>query len=136
MIPRTPLAALVFTALLSAPIAGFAQQPEWTAFHGDVGSTKFSNVETLTPETVGDLERVWDYRTGDVADGSGDLPQTVWSATPVYANETLYLGTPFYRIIALDPATGQERWTYDSESALEALTQPALKNRGVSYWES
>lgn len=113
-----------------------AQQDSWTAFHGDLASTKFANVESFTPETVGNLERVWDFRTGDVSDGSGDLPETVWSATPLYANGTLYLGTPFYRIIALDPATGTERWSYDSESVLEPLTQPALKNRGVAYWES
>jgi quinoprotein glucose dehydrogenase len=70
-----------------------------------------------------------------VSDGSGEVPATVWSATPVYANGTLYLGTPFYRIVALDPATGAERWSYDSQSRLEALTQPALKNRGVAYWD-
>ncbi|MGF7158776.1 quinoprotein glucose dehydrogenase [Rhodoligotrophos appendicifer] len=71
-----------------------------------------------------------------MSDGSGELPETVWSATPVYANKTLYVGTPFYRIIALDPATGEERWAYNSDSTLEALTQPALKNRGVAYWQS
>lgn len=122
-------------ALVTATAAQ-AQQDSWTAFHGDLASTKFSNAGTITPETVGDLERAWEYHTGDVSDGSGDLPQTVWSATPVYANGTLYLGTPFYRIVALDPATGAERWTYDSESRLEPLTQPALKNRGVAYWQS
>jgi quinoprotein glucose dehydrogenase len=122
--------------LLVWSVPAFAQQAEWTAFHGDLASTKFSKVESFTPETVGDLERAWEYRTGDVSDGSGERPQTVWSATPVYANGTLYLGTPFYRIIALDPATGEERWSYDSGSRLEALTQPALKNRGVAYWES
>ncbi len=123
------------SVLLTATTA-YAQQDSWTAFHGDLASTKFSNVESFTPETVGNLERVWDFRTGDVSDGSGDLPETVWSATPLYANDTLYLGTPFYRIIALDPATGTQRWSYDSASALEPLTQPALKNRGVAYWES
>ena len=73
---------------------------------------------------------------GDMSDGSGELPATVWSATPIFANDTLYIGTPFYRILALDPATGAERWSFDSQSKLEALTQPALKNRGVSYWEA
>lgn len=120
--------------VLASP--AFAQQAEWTAFHGDLASTKFSKAESFTPETVGDLERAWAYHTGDVSDGSGDVPETVWSATPIYANRTLYLGTPFYRIVALDPATGAERWSYDSGSRLEALTQPALKNRGVAYWES
>ncbi len=71
-----------------------------------------------------------------MSDGSGEVPATVWSATPIFANDTLYIGTPFYRILALDPATGAERWSFNSQSKLEALTQPALKNRGVSYWEA
>ncbi|MFN3277560.1 MAG: PQQ-binding-like beta-propeller repeat protein [Paracoccus hibiscisoli] len=126
--------SLIPAALLLTATAAQAQQDSWTAFHGDLASTKFSNVRSLTPDSVGRLERAWDYRTGDVSDGSGDLVETVWSATPVYADGTLYLGTPFYRIVALDPATGAERWTYDSASTLEPLTQPALKNRGVAYW--
>ncbi|TJZ86721.1 PQQ-binding-like beta-propeller repeat protein [Paracoccus hibiscisoli] len=126
--------SLIPAALLLTATAAQAQQDSWTAFHGDLASTKFSNARSLTPDSVGRLERAWDYRTGDVSDGSGDLAETVWSATPVYADGTLYLGTPFYRIVALDPATGEERWTYDSTSTLEPLTQPALKNRGVAYW--
>lgn len=125
------LAALV--ALLGLPV--HAQQTEWTGFHGDSGSRKFSAVESFTPDSAHRIIRAWDYRTGDVSDGSGELPATVWSATPVYANGTLYLGTPFYRIIALDPATGAEIWAYDTQSTLEALTQPGLKNRGVAYWD-
>lgn len=134
MTRTTLLLSCALAGLFSAP--SWAQQTSWTSFHGDIGSTKFSDTPSFTPQNVGNLERAWDYRTGDVSDGSGDLPETVWSATPVYANETLYLGTPFYRIIALDPATGLEKWTYNSDSTLEALTQPALKNRGVAYWES
>ena len=61
-------------------------------------------------------------------------PPTVWSATPLVVNDTLYLGTPFYRIFAVEPDTGRVKWTYDSHSELEALTQPDLKNRGVAYW--
>lgn len=129
---RLALAATL--ALGGAPAA--ADQPLWTGFHGDLASTKFADVESFTPDSMGRLERAWEFHSGDVSDGSGELPETVWSATPVYANGTLYLGTPFYRIFALDPATGMTRWTYDSQSTLEALTQPSLKNRGVAYWES
>jgi quinoprotein glucose dehydrogenase len=113
-----------------------AEQARWDTFNGTLAATKFADVDSFTPETVGNLERAWEVRTGDVSDGSGDVPATVWSATPIYANGTLYLGTPFYRIVALDPATGEQKWSYDSRSALETLTQPALKNRGVAYWES
>jgi len=121
--------------LLAAPGAG-AQPADWTTFNGNLAAQKYSPVSSFTPETVQRLERVWSVETGDAADGSDELPQTVWSATPIYANETLYLGTPFYRILALDPATGEERWSYEPETVLEALTQPALKNRGVAYWQS
>ena len=70
--------SLVVLALLLSPLVpAYAQQSEWTSFHGDLASTKFSNVTTLTPETVGDLERAWEYRTGDVSDGSGDLAELV-----------------------------------------------------------
>ena len=113
-----------------------AEQLRWDTFNGNLAATKFADANTLTPGSIAGLERAWEVRTGDVSDGSGDTPPTVWSATPIYANETLYLGTPFYRIVALDPATGAERWSYDTKSALETLTQPALKNRGVAYWES
>lgn len=83
---------------------------------------------------MGRLEKVWDYHTGAVSDGKGDLPATVWSATPVIASDTMYIGTPFYRIIVLDPSTGVEKWAFDKQSELAALTQPTLKNRGVAYW--
>ena len=128
------LRPLIVAMCFAAP-AG-ADQLRWDTFNGNLANTKFADVDTFTPANVAELEHVWEFHTGDVSDGSGDLPETVWSATPIYANETLYLGTPFYRILALDPATGAERWSYDSKSALEALTQPALKNRGVAYWES
>ncbi|GHC31829.1 pyrroloquinoline quinone-dependent dehydrogenase [Aidingimonas halophila] len=110
--------------------------PTWDSFHGQLNAQKYSPLDQINADNVGDLEKVWEIHTGDVSDGSGDLPPTVWSATPVFANDTLYIGTPFYRILALDPATGEEKWSFDTESTLEAMTQPALKSRGVAYWEA
>ncbi|SFM77410.1 quinoprotein glucose dehydrogenase [Thioclava dalianensis] len=110
--------------------------PVWDGFHGQLNAQKYSPLTQVTPENVGKLQKVWDYHTGDVSDGSGGTTATVWSATPVFANDTLYIGTPFYRIIALDPGTGKEKWSFDTDSTLEPLTQPALKNRGVAYWQS
>lgn len=111
-------------------------QPIWNSFHGQLSAQKYSPLSQIDTSNVGKLKLAWQYHTGDVSDGSDGKPATVWSATPLYANETLYIGTPFYRIIALDPATGKERWRFDTHSTLKALTQPALKNRGVAYWEA
>jgi quinoprotein glucose dehydrogenase len=90
----------------------------------------------ITPENAHELQQVWSYHTGDVSDGSGDLPASYFNSTPIFANDTIYIGTAFYRIVALDPKTGEQRWSYDTGSPLEALTQPGLKTRGVAYWEA
>ena len=108
----------------------------WDSFHGQLNAQKYSPLTQITADNVGKLTKVWEFHTGDVSDGKGDTPATVWSATPIFANDTLYIGTPFDRLIALDPGTGKEKWHYDTKSSHKALTQPVLKNRGVSYWQA
>ncbi|NNC24164.1 pyrroloquinoline quinone-dependent dehydrogenase [Salinisphaera sp. USBA-960] len=112
------------------------KKPTWDTFHGQLNAQKYSPLKQITADNVGQLKKVWEYHTGDVSDGSGKRPATVWSATPIFANDTLYIGTPFYRIIALNPATGEKKWSFDTHAKLEALTQPALKSRGVAYWQA
>lgn len=131
--------------------ASIAQDSTWQTFNGDLKAQKFSPLKQITPENVGDLEPVWRTHTGDVWPNSdattgthtrsgpptnAETPPTVWSATPLFVNETIYLGTPFYRIFALQPDTGEVKWVYDTHAVLKALTQPDLKNRGVAYWEA
>ncbi|WP_339933858.1 pyrroloquinoline quinone-dependent dehydrogenase [Vreelandella glaciei] len=120
----------------ATPIPLVPDEPTWDSFHGQLNAQKYSPLNQINADNVGELEKVWEIHTGDVADGSGELPATVWSATPVFANDTLYIGTPFYRVLALNPATGEEKWSFDTQSSLEALTQPVLKNRGVAYWQA
>jgi quinoprotein glucose dehydrogenase len=143
-------AALALAAALAFPAA--ADEAGWGHFNGDLAARKHSPLTEITPENVAGLEVAWRTRTGDVwpnPDGAPrgahmrggpppgpGTPATVWSATPIYANGTLYLGTPFYRIFALAPDTGAVKWVYDTGAPLEALTQPDLKNRGVAYWEA
>ncbi|WP_245391882.1 pyrroloquinoline quinone-dependent dehydrogenase [Salinicola aestuarinus] len=118
------------------PIPLVPNSTDWTSFHGQLNAQKYSPLDQINVDNVDELEKVWEAHTGDLADGSGDLPATVWSSTPVFANDTLYIGTPFYRLIAYNPATGEEKWSFDTQSTKEALTQPVLKNRGVAYWEA
>ncbi len=108
---------------------------EWDSFHGQLSSQKYSPLTQINKDNVGQLTKVWQYFTGDMSTGTGKIPPSVWSATPIFANDTLYIGTPFYRIIALEPETGKEKWVFDTKSPLVAETQPALKSRGVAYWQ-
>jgi quinoprotein glucose dehydrogenase len=121
----------------------------WPHFNGDLKAQKYSPLTQITPENVGRLKAAWRVHTGDKSTGNapggihtrplpprGKTPPTVWSATPLFVNDTLYLGTPFYRIFAIEPDSGRVKWTYDTKAVLEALTQPDLKNRGVAYWQA
>lgn len=110
------------------------QQATWDSFHGQLNAQKYSPLDQITAANVQHLKKVWEFHTGDMSDGSGKVPATVWSATPIFANDTLYISTPFYRVIALDPGTGKQKWSFDTHTPLKATTQPALKTRGVAYW--
>jgi glucose dehydrogenase len=46
----------------------------------------------------------------------------------------MYLSAPFNRVIALDPETGQEKWSFDPKIDLNAPYSEGLINRGVALW--
>ena len=124
---------------LAAPtqqIIGATHYDGWYTFNGNLENQKYSQADQITPQNVGKLEKVWEVHTGDVSDGSGKIPLTDWSATPLFVNDTVYVSTPFYRIFAIEPDTGKIKWTYDTHAVLQAMTQPDLKTRGVAYWQA
>jgi quinoprotein glucose dehydrogenase len=46
----------------------------------------------------------------------------------------MYLSTPFNRIVALDPETGREKWSFDPKIDQQAPYSEGLINRGVTLW--
>jgi quinoprotein glucose dehydrogenase len=136
--PKAQDGQLPPAAVTSAPSpeeAGVRYQG-WYTFNGDLMDQKFSEAGQITPQNVGQLQKAWEVHTGDVSTGSGDVPASDWSATPLFVNDTVYVSTPFYRIFALAPDTGKVKWTFDTHAALKAPTQPDLKTRGVAYWQA
>ena len=109
-----------------APVA------EWQAYGNDAGSSRYSVLNEITKENVRSLKVAWMYRTGDVSDGRGIWNgQKVWAkstfeATPLMADATLYIATPFNRIIALEAETGRAKWIFD----------PKLGRHPLSHGES
>ncbi|RAK61769.1 pyrroloquinoline quinone-dependent dehydrogenase [Phenylobacterium hankyongense] len=108
----------------------------WSTFNGDLMAQKASSASQVTPQNVRRLALAWELRTGDVTNGRGSRPPTDWSATPLFVNHTVYVGTPFHRIFAVAPDTGKVRWVYDPHSRLQPVTQSELKGRGVAYWQA
>ena len=85
----------------------------WTAYGGNAGGTRYSTLQQITRENVAKLKIVWTYRTGALQPETELNHKAAFEATPILIEGTLYLATPFNQVVALDPATGAARWTYD-----------------------
>src|SRR5258705_9606318 len=104
----------------------------WPAWgHAAMGQRHSANAE-ITPENVKDLKVAGTYRTRDLSK-PGEKALLAFEATPILANNTLYLCSPRNRIAALDPTTGKEKWMRDLRPDTNGAT--VITCRGVSYWK-
>lgn len=131
---------------------------DWTTPNRDPGASRFSPLTQITPANVARLRPVWVYHmkpagaappTASAAEraqaqaeqiggpggpppgrsfgvGPGGFVQS--ESIPLVINGIMYLGTPYSRIVALDAATGKERWV----SELPKGVNPAT--RGMDYY--
>jgi quinoprotein glucose dehydrogenase len=99
----------------------------WSIYRGDAGSTGYSALDEITPENVNQLEVAWTYHTGDAREENRSAIQ----CNPIIVNDKMYVTSPRLKLVALDPATGKELWTFDPFVNNEATGV----NRGVTYWE-
>jgi quinoprotein glucose dehydrogenase len=130
MRPLTGLIALIFLA----SVVG-AQEPDgWESYGHDPGGSRFSRNAGIRPENVAQLKVAWTFRTGDVSTGESGMRKSKFEATPILFNNTLYVSTPFNRVIALDPATGVQKWAFDPKIDLKTRYSESLVSRGVSAW--
>lgn len=129
-----PVALLAVIAALGcpAPEVDFSGPiATWPAYGGDAGGARHSALTQIAPENVADLDVAWVYHSGDVEDGSGGgLARSSFQNTPILVDDMLYLCTPFNRVIALDPESGEERWSYDP--GVDRSRMYLLNCRGVS----
>ncbi|HEY7685231.1 MAG TPA: pyrroloquinoline quinone-dependent dehydrogenase [Gemmatimonadales bacterium] len=119
-------------ALLLAPGSAATQAPAagWPAYGGDAGGSRYSSARQITRDNVAGLSVAWIYRTGDYLFGDRDIRS---ESTPILVDGTLYVSTPFGRVIALAPETGVERWSYDPRIDLSGDFGD-FANRGVAAW--
>ncbi len=108
---------------------------EWIDYGGDRGGQRFAELDLITPDNVGELRPAWTWRYGDSSGRGIDTPSEIaFEATPILAEDTLYLCTPHNHIVALDPATGAELWRHDPKIDLSGRYANQLVCRGVTHW--
>jgi quinoprotein glucose dehydrogenase len=91
----------------------------WFSYGGDPGGTRYSSLRQITKANVSGLKEVWRFETPE-----GGRLQT----TPLIVDGVMYVVTPRQKVVALDAATGVQKWTFDSGAATTAAS------RGLTWW--
>ena len=118
----------------AAQHAASSSSAEWRAYGRDAGNTRYSPLTGIDRDNVSRLTVAWTYRTGEIDTTRFHLRrQPRFEATPLMVDGMLYLSTPLGRVIALDPTTGRERWTFDAKPDIGGEWGD-FANRGVSTW--
>src|SRR5579864_73670 len=107
---------------------------EWSSYGGDPGGSRYSPLRQINKVNVSQLEVAWTYHTGDISDGSRWRQKSAFEATPILVDGTMYLPTPFNRVLALDPETGKERWNFDPHIDKDRPGGDGFVCRGVATW--
>jgi quinoprotein glucose dehydrogenase len=113
--------------------AAATDKDEWSAYGHDAGGTRYSPLTQITRENVKQLKVAWEYHTGAMEIKARSSSKAAFEATPLFVDGTLYLSTPYNRVIALDPESGKERWSYDPKVNLWT-SYSEMTSRGVSTW--
>ena len=97
---------------------------DWEAYGGSNAGTRYAPHTQINPQTVNQLEPVWQAETGQVGR---------FSATPIQIGDGIYLCTAQNIMIALDADTGAQRWRFDPQNDTSPFG--ILGNcRGVTYY--
>lgn len=113
---------------------------EWPAYGGDPGGMKYSPIADIHRSNVNRLTLAWTWETGEQPIAESDSTKAarpgLFQTTPIMVNDTLYLSTPFNRVVALDPSTGTKHWEYDPGAyrAGQPSNGTGFVHRGVAMW--
>jgi quinoprotein glucose dehydrogenase len=105
---------------------------EWTSYSADVGSTRYSPLDQINKENVGELEVLWRWQAGTY----GSTPEFNYRITPLMVDGVLYVTAGNRRtVVALDAATGEPLWMYRLDEGERGLMAPRRNSgRGLAYW--
>jgi glucose dehydrogenase len=95
-----------------------AADAAWPEYLGGAGSDQFTPLKQINKNNVKQLDVAWTYPTGE----------GVYFFNPIVIDGTMYVLARNNSIVALDAATGEERWAHPNTGA--------VTTRGMNYWEN
>jgi len=105
---------------------------EWTRYGGDLGNTRYSPLDQITPANFNTLEIAWRFKT----DALGPRPEFNLESTPLMVGGRLFsVGGTRRAVVALDAKTGEMLWMHSEQEGARGQAAPRqLSGRGLSYW--
>jgi quinoprotein glucose dehydrogenase len=122
----------IVVLLVTLSLASSLQAEDWICVGGDRGCQRYSKLDQINPTNVHRLEKAWEFQTGELAAGQASIME----CTPLVIDGTMYITSGGLKVIALNAATGKERWRFDpfeSGKPNNPLASGGV-NRGVAYW--
>ena len=104
-----------------------ANPGEWLSHGRTYDEQRFSPLDAITPDNVGDLGLAWSF---DLGTSRGI------EATPIVHDGLMYVTASWNIVYALDAKTGAEIWRFDPEvdRSRAAVMCCDIVNRGVALW--
>ncbi|MEM7745906.1 MAG: methanol/ethanol family PQQ-dependent dehydrogenase [Pseudomonadota bacterium] len=132
---RKLLLGMTAVALVAGPamandsvLLGTSNPNDWVLQTGDYANQRFSALDQITNENVGDLQVAWTFSTGVLRGHEG---------SPIVVKDTMYVHTPFPNIVyALDLNNdGAIKWKYEPKQDPDVIPVMCCDtvNRGVAY---
>ena len=106
----------------------------WEHYGNDAGGHRFSAARQITAANVANLEVAWEFSSGDLQSKSSVIDRSIAEGTPIFVEGALVFCTPFNDVIALDAASGEQRWRFDANIDLDQQPANQFVCRGVSQW--
>jgi len=106
-------------------VAPSLAQGDWPVYLGDSQRSLYSPLRQIDRSNVAQLAVAWTYDTGEKGE---------YQANNLIVAGVLYTATPSRRVIALDAATGRERWRWDP--AATTAGPGARRQRGLVFWQN
>ena len=109
---------------------------QWTVYGGDLGATKYSPLDQITKENVGELRIAWERPAVDqsILDRVPDLSYGGrFTSTPLMIDGVLYTTNGVGLVEAFDAGTGETLWVQEPMDELPAAYRGTV-TRGVGYW--
>lgn len=113
--------------------SGMATGTDWPAYGGTGAARRYSPLTQINAGNVAQLRQVWLTHTGDMPRTQAAAAQYGAETTPLKVGNMLFLCSAKNVMIALDAASGKEKWRFDPKVRDEWIPYTAAC-RGVSYY--